>query len=214
MAFRLHVVRHAEAAHNPNHDTTILDPPLTAKGIHQCTNLNRSFRFKSEVGLVVASPLRRTIQTALLGFQDTLDTSYYAAGTGGVRGGAKFHLEADLQAHSDRNCDTGSTELVLRAEFPQLPWDTFGLDPLFPKKDGLYAPDMESLRRRGLRVQRYLAEIFRELENTDRRDIVVVVHGGFMRFLGLGDNLTVEQGDWETFNVTFTEDNRMEVVRS
>ncbi|KAL4734521.1 histidine phosphatase superfamily [Aspergillus similis] len=212
MGFRLHVIRHAEGTHNPNHDTTILDPPLTARGIEQATLLNRNFPFKNEVGLVIASPLRRTIQTALLGMRDTIDTGYYTDGTGGARDGAAFLLQADIQAHSDRRCDTGSTASILRSEFPHLPWETLGLDPLFPAKDGLYAPDMESLRKRGLKIQQFLEERFKELEHTGRSDIVVVLHGGFIRFLGLGDELTVDQAGWKSFIVTFDKDHRMNGV--
>ncbi|KAL3436991.1 histidine phosphatase superfamily [Aspergillus tetrazonus] len=212
MGFRLHVIRHAEGTHNPNHDTTILDPPLTERGIEQATILNRNFPFKHDVGLVIASPLRRTIQTALLGLRDTMDTRYYTDGTGGARDGATFLLQADIQAHSDRRCDTGSAVSILQSEFPHLPWDTLGLDPLFPAKEGLYAPDMESLRRRGLRVQKYLEGRFKELENTGRPDIAVVLHGGFIRFLGLGDEIAVDQAGWKSFVVTFDEDHRMDGV--
>jgi hypothetical protein len=35
ISFRLHLIRHAEGTHNPAHVISILDPPLTPKGIEQ-----------------------------------------------------------------------------------------------------------------------------------------------------------------------------------
>ena len=123
MSFRLHLIRHAEGTHNPAHDTTILDPPLTEKGIEQCLKLCQDFPFKESVGLVMTSPLRRTLQTARLGFQHSIDERYYAQGSrAGVQNGACLLLEPDVQAHSARPCDTGSDIAILRSEFYDLPW--------------------------------------------------------------------------------------------
>lgn len=51
---------------------TILDPLLTPKGKQQCRELRDAFSHHNVVDLVVASPLRRTIQTAALSFGPTL----------------------------------------------------------------------------------------------------------------------------------------------
>ncbi|KAJ6125141.1 hypothetical protein N7471_012458 [Penicillium samsonianum] len=180
MSFRLHLIRHAEGTHNPGHDTTILDPPLTEKGIEQSLQLCQVFPFKESVGLVVTSPLRRTLQTARLGFQQSIDEKYCAQGSGaGVQNGARLLLEPDVQAHSARPCDTGSDIAALRSEFYDLPWEILDLDHTFPAKEGLYASDPESLKLRGARIQRRLEQKFKELKNSARPDIVVVTHGGF-----------------------------------
>ena len=207
MSFRLHLVRHAEGTHNPGHDTTILDPPLTARGIEQSQELCRDFPYKDSVGLVFASPLRRTLQTASLGFRQSIDEKYYARGSGaGVRNGAKLVLEPDVQAHSARPCDTGSDISILRTEFYDLRWDILDLDPIFPKKEDLYADDSESLKLRGARLQHRLEEKFKELKDSSRPDIVVVTHGGFLKFVVGNDKIRVGQAKWETFMVTFDED--------
>ncbi|KAJ5157338.1 uncharacterized protein N7482_008438 [Penicillium canariense] len=207
--FRLHLVRHAEGTHNPAHDTTIPDPPLTERGIEQSKELCRDFPFKQDVGLVITSPLRRTLQTTLVGFGKTLDKKYYSANQGaGVSTGAQLLAAADVQAHSTRPCDTGSDISLLHAEFPDLPWDTLGLDPVFPAKQGPYAPDYEMLRQRGLRIQSDLEHLFQELQSTGRPDVVIVTHGGFMRFI-TGKTDPLGPAKWRTFLVTFDLDSGM-----
>ncbi|KAJ5860888.1 uncharacterized protein N7529_008198 [Penicillium soppii] len=206
MSFRLHLVRHAEGTHNPGHDTTIHDPPLTARGIEQSQDLCRDFPHKDSVGLVLASPLRRTLQTARLGFRHSIDEKYYAQGSGaGIPNGAKLVLEPDIQAHSARPCDSGSDISVLRTEFYDLPWKMIDLDPIFPKKEGPYAEDSETLKLRGARIQRRLEEKFQELKGSSRPDIVVVTHGGFLRFVSGNDKLGVGQAKWKTLVVSFDE---------
>ena len=204
MSFRLHLVRHAEGTHNLAHDTTILDPPLTAKGVTQSQSLCQDFPYHDNVGLVLASPLRRTLNTALLGFRNSTDQSFYAPGSGaGVLNGAQLVLEPEVQAHSARPCDTGSDIAILRSEFHDLPWETMQLDDTFPEKKGLYAADPESLRLRGARIQRQLKEQFQRLAGTNRPDIVVVTHGGFLRFVSGDDRIEIGQARWKTLKVSF-----------
>jgi broad specificity phosphatase PhoE len=215
MRFRLHIVRHAEGTHNPAHDTTIPDPPLTQRGIEQSQELSQTFQFKESVGLVLASPLRRTLQTAHIGFQQTLDQRYYAKGSGaGVQKGAQLVLEPDVQAHSSRPCDTGSNISILQSEYQDLPWDILELDPIFPNKEGLYASDSETLKQRGWRIQRRLEEKFKELANTSRPDIVVVTHGGIIRFVTGDDTMSIGPAKARSFMVTFDQDSRLVIEHS
>lgn len=214
MVFRLHVVRHAEGIHNPNHDTTILDPPLTPKGIQQSERLSHLFPFKDSVGLVITSPLRRTLQTTLFGFQQTLDEKYYSKDSGsGQPKGARLLISPGIQAHSARPCDIGSAQTILQSEFPNLPWDELGFDPVFPAKEGLYAPDREALRERGRRFQRLLEEEFAALADTGRPDIAVVSHGGFMKHIVLDEKLAFDQAGGRSFFVQFDQDHSMTSVK-
>lgn len=206
MPFRLHVVRHAEGTHNPKHDTTIPDPPLTATGVEQSKQLDHGFKFKDTVGLIVTSPLRRTVQTTFYGFSSTLDSRYYKEG--GVANGAKLVLGADAQAHSARPCDTGSEISVLKDELVELPWCELKveLDPVFPAKTGSYAPDMETLIARGERLRRGLEAQFLSIEGSDRPDLVLVTHGGMMRFV-IGGNECVRPAQCRSFEVSFDDGN-------
>jgi len=207
MSFRLHLVRHAEGIHNPGHDTTILDPILTERGIKQAEDLSHDFPFSESVGLVITSPLTRTLHTALGGFQMTLDEKYYTNNSG-VPNGAKLLLEPDIQAHSARPCDTGSDWSVVRSRFPYLSWDLLEQDPAFPAKTGRYVPESEALERRGRAVQQRLKKQFKELEGGDRPDIAVVTHGGFMRFVSNSHGVP-DTGKCRTVLVTFDEESRV-----
>ncbi|KAJ5085739.1 hypothetical protein N7532_010510 [Penicillium argentinense] len=166
----LHLIRHAEATHNPNHDTTIPDPPLTATGIQQSKQLNEDFPYHKKVGLMITSPLRRAVQTALIGFESCLEGRYYDHDTvnGDIRSNTPkgervtLRLEPEIQAHSSRLCDTGSTPLVLQSEFPSLLWDEIELGR-FPAKEGDFVADMENLERRGGRVKDILRNEFQSL---------------------------------------------------
>ena len=65
------IIRHAEAQHNIL-GSHIRDPPLTAAGRAQSRELARGFPYSRQVARVVASPLRRTIETATVAFADSV----------------------------------------------------------------------------------------------------------------------------------------------
>ncbi|KAJ5647906.1 hypothetical protein N7490_004278 [Penicillium lividum] len=207
MPFRLHLIRHAEGTHNTGHDTTIHDPPLTENGVKQSEDLSQDFPFNERVGLVITSPLTRTLHTALLGFQKALDKKYYT-NEPGVANGAKLILEPDVQPHSARPCDTGSDWSIVRARFPYLQWELLDQDASFPGKKGRYAPEHEALEYRGHAVQAKLEEKFKELEGSDRPDIAVVTHGGFMKYVA-NDREVPDTAKCRTVLVTFDEESRL-----
>ena len=217
MSNRLHIVRHAEGVHNVGHNKNILDPELTAKGISQSQNLSRSFPYKEEVGLVITSPLRRTLQTTYEGFREVLDQKYFAAqgsgSSGGISNGARLLLDADVQAHSDRPCDTGSDISVLQAEFPETSFADLPAD--WHVKVGPYAGDRESVNRRAEKVRQRLIEQFKELEGREgglRRDIVIVSHGGMIGHLIENHKFRgVDEAGWKTFFVTQDDDGKVKL---
>ena len=76
---RIHFVRHFEGEHNVADESGFLipDAALTPKGEQDARLLSNDLAFRGEAGeaelpqLVVASPMRRTMQTAALGFGGT-----------------------------------------------------------------------------------------------------------------------------------------------
>lgn len=83
------------------------DPELTQLGEQQCAKLKESFPYHSQIELVAASPLRRTIHTALLSFQPVFE----------AHKDYKVLCIPEAQETSDLPCDTGSDPAVLQKEF-------------------------------------------------------------------------------------------------
>ncbi|KAK9343612.1 hypothetical protein V1522DRAFT_460151 [Lipomyces starkeyi] len=169
MAGRVHLVRHSEAVHNTDHD------------------------FSHVVGLIVTSPLRRTIQTTLLAFANVLDERYFDKGSGkGIPGGAELVLDPDLQERSALPCDTGSDPRVLEATFPSL--DFSGL--------GLYSPDAVEDRVR--KVRQYLADKIEALKDRNRREIVV--------FLSGDPEIDLPKAGWRSYSIEQGEEGSVVLV--
>jgi len=83
------------------------DPLLTELGQEQCRTLRDTFPYHDRVELVTASPLRRTLYTALLGFEPVFH----------ARRGMKLIALPEAQETSDVPCDCGSDPEALRREF-------------------------------------------------------------------------------------------------
>ncbi|KAI9651559.1 MAG: hypothetical protein M1831_000754 [Alyxoria varia] len=166
MAPVLHLVRHAQGFHNlstANH--SIHDPLVTPYGKQQCQYLSKTFPYASTVELVVASPLKRTIYTALLSFPDIISK----------RQTAVLALP-EVQETSDLPCDTGSERDELQKEFSGHPIDLSLVKDGWNSKKNQWAPNTAAIEER-CRVAR------RWLRDRPEKDIVVVTHGGLLHYL-------------------------------
>ncbi|KAF5015115.1 hypothetical protein F66182_13660, partial [Fusarium sp. NRRL 66182] len=172
MAPRVHCVRHAQGEHNKGGDAYLIpDPRLTEAGIKECEALEACFPFQSSIDLIVASPLRRTIQTALYSFQPA------------IKRGVRVIALAELQETSDVACDTGSDVTDLKREFgdyqlgPETPVVDFSLVPEdWNKKIGRWAPSSDALVSRARAARQWLRQ-------RPEKEVVVVCHGGFLHYL-------------------------------
>lgn len=209
----IHVIRHAEGIHNIENDKTIFDPDLSRKGLLQAKELHDDFPYKRNVGMVITSPLRRTLRTAIEGFSDVINRAAFLTerSSRGVENGVPLLLDPDLQAHSARPCDTGSDIAALQDDFPEVSLAKLDID--WHIKKGVYAPDDESLHKRARHVRQRLIGQFSELaklsegSNDQRRDIVVVSHGGFITLLMEKKGLGVPAAKWRSFNVLLSQAN-------
>jgi Fructose-2,6-bisphosphatase len=114
----VHFVRHAQGVHNLSHaNHHLLDPELTPLGEEQARALGVGFPALENIQLILSSPLRRTIQTALLAFSSQ------------VGAGLQVIAWPEVQEASDLNCDTGSDLLDIKAEFEKLPVDFTLVEP-------------------------------------------------------------------------------------
>lgn len=161
----LHLVRHAQGFHNlcvANH--AMYDPQLTPFGKQQCAHLQKVFPYHDQVDLIVASPIKRTVYTALLSFSDIIASKKLTVIT-----------LPELQETSDAPCDTGSEKAEVEREFEGQPVDLALVVPGWNSKKGKWAPAAKAIEER-CRVARNW------LKNRPEKEIVVVTHGGFLHY--------------------------------
>jgi len=200
MSGRIHLVRHAESVHNVDKDFSRLDPELTTLGRQQAQLLGPAFPYSNDIGLIITSPLRRTIQTTLLAFPKVLDKKYYAKDSGnGIEGGVEVLLDADLQERSALPCDTGSDRGVLEGAFPSL--DVSILPEGWTGKKGFYAAGDEAVEERAAKVRSELRKRIEVLKQGERKDVVVITHGVFMKFLSGDKEIDLPKAGWKSFTV-------------
>lgn len=131
------------------------------------------------IELIVASPLRRTLQTALYGFswlaQAGIPILARAEWQGQLLPSAPYQsLPAENPPAEITNhpCDTGSDVAQLKQEFPTIDFST--LDTLYPSKTGPYLYSEEATLQRGRDA---LLWLFSRPESV----IAVVSHASFLR---------------------------------
>lgn len=214
---RIHLVRHAHGFHNLGYEFHALqDPRLTPVGESQCATLQRKHcppSSQSNISLVAASPLCRTLHTAHLVFSTAL---------GNGKAPPTILAIPDAQETSDYPCDTGSDVDVLRGICAEQGWSadlslvTEGWN--VKTLGSRYGPANDALKARARDTRILLRQKAREFARAGDEDveIVLVAHGGYMhyitddweessKFLGTG---------WEncecrtyTFESDFTADN-------
>ncbi|KAI4717049.1 hypothetical protein E4T48_06773 [Aureobasidium sp. EXF-10727] len=165
----IHCVRHAQGYHNlsvMNH--AMHDPMLTTLGEEQCKALAGNFPFMDRVDAIVASPMKRTVYTALHSFAPVIKDKRL-----------KVVALPELQETSDLPCDTGSNVQDLESEFKGQPVDlSYMYTPpakAWNTKLGKWSATASAVDDR--------ARIAREwLYNRPEKEIVVVTHGGFLHY--------------------------------
>jgi broad specificity phosphatase PhoE len=187
----IYLVRHAESAHNVSKDFNHRDPGLTEAGLAQAAALTKTFPSLSSIGVILSSPLTRTIETTLAAFSTVLSKE---------EGAAKLILDPDLQERSDLPCDTGSDVAVLEAKFPGLDYRALGEG--WHAKTGAYTADDEAVAARAEGVRKKLLRVARELEasGSERKDVVVVTHGVFMKFLTEDESIDLPKAGWKAYS--------------
>jgi broad specificity phosphatase PhoE len=167
MAPKIHLVRHAQGLHNLcAENTKIRDPDLTPLGKQQCAELQQKFPHHHGVDLIVASPIRRTLYTALLSFEDDIKTKQLT-----------IIALPELQETSDLPCDTGSSLSHLANEFASSRIDFSHVQPGWNVKTGKWGPDKEAINKRAQEAREWLAK-------RPEKEIVVVTHGSYRSFDG------------------------------
>ena len=173
----IHLVRHAQGLHNLSTEAELLrDPELTDLGKEQCADLARRFPVYDGVTHIVASPMRRTLYTALLAFDRVLQSS-----------SSRVTALPLIQEISTQPCDVGSPRSRLEEEFGEKVDFSLISENWYAKGPGSpYAPEMGKLEARARAARVWLRDFVRR--GGEDTHVVVVGHGGFLHFL---------TGDWE-----------------
>jgi broad specificity phosphatase PhoE len=201
MASTIYLIRHAESEHNVSKDFYHLDPPLTTLGHTQAAQLVSTLPHPEQIAVILSSPLRRAIQTSLTGFPNVLDKRYYDHFSGfGVENGVELTLEPNLQERSALPCDTGSERQALEKEFLNLGLE--GLGEGWQVKAGQYAADADSVALRAKRVRKKLEQLNATLHDKERRDIIVVTHGVFMKVLSGEEDIDLPKAGWKSYTIS------------
>lgn len=207
MASTIYLIRHGESEHNVSKDMSQLDPPLTTLGYAQASQLTSKFPNPERIAVILSSPLRRAIQTSLAGFSHVLEKRYFdPSQKTGVENGIEFTLEPDLQERSALPCDTGSERHVLEKDFPNLNLEE--LSEGWQAKVGQYAADDDSVTRRAARTREKLKHLSEALRGNERRDIVVVTHGIFMKFLTGDGDIDLPKAGWRSYTISNDQEDR------
>ncbi|TVY32386.1 putative phosphatase, partial [Lachnellula subtilissima] len=132
------LIRHAQAlhTHGPRLQPTMPNP-LPAP-------TQKTSPLAQTIDLIVVSPMIRTLQTA----QQSLGWL--------IERGVPVILRPEWQENSAKPCDTGTAIPIMEAAWPQFNWAD--VDPLFPKKEGLYEYSQNGLTQRGIEARRWLRE--------------------------------------------------------
>ncbi|KAI1253495.1 hypothetical protein MGN70_005703 [Eutypa lata] len=153
MAPTVILIRHGEALHK-----------LTEKGFEQCRklaeDLKTRFPFSEDECRIVASPLKRTLQTVQHGLEWLRDCH------------VPVEVRAEWQETTDYPCDIGTELPLLEKDWPD--FDFSNLDPVYPQKIGLYEASEDAFQRRASFARRWLFE-------QPEKCIIVVTHSGFLK---------------------------------
>ncbi|WRT66607.1 uncharacterized protein IL334_003566 [Kwoniella shivajii] len=183
---RLFLTRHAQAEHNVGSDYTIADAPLTDLGRKQSKELNELTKntFQKTAQLLVCSPLRRPMETMLIGYPELKSR---------LEGEGKPVILLDkLQEVGPYPCDTptyplSALKLSNNGIFSSLDFSTLSED--YASKSGIYAPEQGEERAK---------EVRRWLRDREEDEIVVVAHGDILRYVA--DN-TQSTRTWDNAEV-------------
>ncbi|SCO92503.1 uncharacterized protein FRV6_16631 [Fusarium oxysporum] len=202
MSHLVYLVRHAESEHNVSKDFSQRDPPLTSLGLSQASALADTFPHPGSITIIFTSPLTRTLQTTLAGFSHILSKQYLK--NNGSEEGARLIIDQDLQERSDFPCDTGSKRSALEIAFPLLDFSVLAED--WYTKDGPHSANDSAVAARAKRFRERLRDTVQDIHGSEDlanmpKNVVVVTHGVFMKYLCGDMTIDLPKAGWRTFAI-------------
>ncbi|KAI0850116.1 histidine phosphatase superfamily [Daldinia vernicosa] len=175
MAPTIDIIRHAEATHNIA-GSRKRDAKLTNYGAGQCILLRDAYPFGPKVTHIVSSPLRRAIDTGVIGITPIVDEII------------KIKLLADLQEISPSPSSTGLPKSSLSRRYDEKGLvEVDELDEKWHLKshNSPYAPQVPKVEARARSARQHLRTLARQAIEAGKDDahIVVITHGEFAHWL-------------------------------
>ncbi|RDI85949.1 hypothetical protein Vi05172_g3980 [Venturia inaequalis] len=203
----IHLIRHCQSTFNvPPHDANKLDPDLTATGVRQAKSLGQSFPHLTPDSLIVASPLRRTLNTALHAFKHHLSAT-----------NSQILALPELQELSRWPCDTGSSLPTLLTEFRDHPVDFEKVTFDWDSKDGYFSPSERRTLQRMRNTRQWLYE-------QEAQNIVCVGHAHCLQLLvgeASYDKIRAglctpewKNGEWRSYHIEVGPNREKELVET
>lgn len=140
-------------------------------GKDQARLLLLHFEELKNVELIISSPMRRALETVMIGFDgflDLKDEKYINYPS------IPLVILPELQETSDRNCDTCSSLESLRSWFPSLDWSFCSEEKLL--KTGFFAYEPSMLEKRANWLRNWVSE-------RKESKILIVSHLSFIKYL-------------------------------
>lgn len=163
---KVYFVRHAESEHNIlPYDVRLRDPSLSQHGRRQAKALGQQFPYLEDVDLIVCSPMKRAISTAIIAFGDHLRARK-----------AELIALPELQELSAKPCDTGSSLPELLTEFREEPLDLSLVPYDWDSKDRLWSPTEHRTLARMARARAWLRD-------RPENNILVIGHAHCLQLL-------------------------------
>ncbi|KAI7119156.1 hypothetical protein KC316_g18583 [Hortaea werneckii] len=187
---------HSEAVSPNGHQ--IHDPWLTPTGEQQCRDRCEGFQRHEQIELLLASPMRRALQTCHLTFEPV------------VKRGKKIVALPIAEEASDAPCDTGSEVDILQADFPDIV-DFDNVKYGWWHHDRELAVDPPSLNARAAKLRRFIRD-------RPEKEVVLVSHGFFNHYLtgdvnDKGEQTTPWWEETELRTFSFVEDDERAMIR-
>ncbi|KAI8963070.1 hypothetical protein F5Y11DRAFT_346925 [Daldinia sp. FL1419] len=174
MSPTIDIFRHAVARSNV-YGSYMRDPGLTFEGRKQCLQIRQTYGFGHLVTHLIASPLRRSIETALYGLVPLLIPS------------KRVSLHAELQEIAATPSSTGVPKSQLEKSFSHEQVITKGIEEdWYVKGTGsAFAPDVAKVRARAREMRNLLFNLAKASIDSGDEDahLVVVTHGEFAHWL-------------------------------
>tara|TARA_Y100001970_G_C14188801_1_gene834122 strand:+ start:204 stop:797 length:594 start_codon:yes stop_codon:yes gene_type:complete len=163
----LFLIRHGHALHNELFHkigvqafrlSEVIDSPLTSKGIEQAQKLEKEWKNKTEIELVLVSPLTRCLQTA----------NYIFGNTNIPIVCQEFLREYPI---GEDTCNMRSQTNSLKNNFPNIDFSDIHL-----KIDSLWTEERETIEQLNSRIQTMVQYIQERKENK----IAIVGHSSYL----------------------------------